>query len=206
MRILCLADNHGLCPESRPDADIALVCGDFSDFGLRYEELFRLLAEWRLPVYFTSGNHESPELCADIAGDYGAVCLDYAWARTSGLFLAGVGGHDLFDHVEREIRVEDFARRLYGLQVRPEPAFSILMTHEPPWPWKYEGRVRGGERLRDVVRAWPFDLVLAGHFHAESSRLLRESVIRPTLNPSVAGCVVEVKAANRSFAVVPWHE
>ena len=202
MKIFCLTDTHGICPESRPDADIALIPGDFSHFGTQYEELFRLLSEWRLPTYFTSGNHESPELSARIAGECGAVCLDYAWTRAGDLLLAGVGGHDLFSANERNARIEDFARRMDGLQLRPEPAFSILLTHEPPFPWKYNGRVRGSERLRNVVRAWPFNLVLTGHFHEDLPRLETDYALRPTLNPTFAGCVIDVDPSRRTFVVI----
>ena len=203
MRIFCVADSHGRYPELRPEADLALVCGDFSDLGRSYEGLFRQLNLWNMSVYFTSGNHESREICDLVVDESNAVCIDYNLARVGNLFLAGIGGFDIFDDIGREQRVDDFTRKLQRLQSNPMPQFSILLTHEPPWPWRYDGKIRGKEFLRPSLRAWPFNLVVTGHFHEDLPRLETESVIKPTLNPGFAECLVDLDLSRGMFTIFP---
>lgn len=204
MRLYFIADTHGTVPPLPPAMDAALVCGDFSDFGLHYERLFDSLAEKKIPVFFTSGNHETPDLCKRIAAEYGAVCLDYSGAIWQDFFFAGVGGYDIFSHDRRKAAVESLAGELWDRQITARPRYSILLSHLPPWPWKFEGKVRGDENLRAVLKSWRFDLAVVGHFHVDVPRLETGAVICPTLNPSFDGCLVDVDTATRQFKLLSF--
>lgn len=202
MRLYLIADTHCTTPVIPDDMDAALVCGDCSDFGQMTERLFDVLAERGKPIFFVSGNHESPELCRQVAEKYDAVYLDYAWTKWNDLLLVGVGGYDIFDHDSREASIEGLTQKLWSLQISPPPKMSILLSHEPPWPWKYEGRVRGRESLGGVLKAWRFDLTVVGHFHVDVPVLKTDSVICPTLNPSFDGCLLDVDPEKRQIRLV----
>ena len=198
-----MTDTHGIVPPLPTKVDATLVCGDFSNFEQQYEPLFDSLSRQGAPIFFVSGNHESPNLCKHIEARYGAVCLDYSTLEWQGILFAGVGGYDIFQHQRRHDMLVQFAQTLWNFQISPQPKFSILLTHEPPWPWKYDGKVRGSEDLRQVLKSWKFDLAVVGHYHVYVPRLETETVICPTLNPSFNGCLVDFDLAARQFTVVP---
>jgi Icc-related predicted phosphoesterase len=186
--------------------DAALVCGDFSNFEQQYEPLFDSLSREGCPVFFVSGNHESPNLCEHIEAQYGAVCLDYSTLVWQGILFVGVGGYDIFQNQRRRHMLEQFAQTLWNFQISPQPKFSILLSHEPPWPWKYDGEVRGSKDLRRALKSWKFDLVVVGHYHVDIPRLETEKAICPTFNPSFNGCLVNIDLATRQFTISPPFE
>ena len=83
----------------------------------------------------------------------------------------------------------------------PSDAFTILVTHEPPHPWTWGGKIVGSRIIGRYVESSPFDLVVTGHFH---ERQLREDVVAntPVINPMDTGCLVRITAAGKSFEIL----
>lgn len=180
--------------------------GDFSDFGTRAAVFFDQWKDLGVPIYFVSGNHEKRELCREIETKYGAVCLDYEWRMDGRVLFVGLAGYDIFA-ADRKQSILRFRTKLRESGVMNGSHFTILMTHESPWPWKYAGKVRGDTDIAELVCEFRFDLVLTGHLHEKKSRLEREGMSAPTLNPGAGGCVLKVdlehEIITNSLASVP---
>lgn len=201
---LVFSDTHSQIPQTYevPDSlGTTMSIGDFTNFGNLGERFFEAFKD-RSPVYYVSGNHELPDLCRDMDEYYHSVCLDYQWRVVEDVLLVGLAGHDIF-HACREENLTHFFHRLKEANVVDGSRFSILLTHEPPWPWRYEGKTRGSEIVREFAKGFPFDLILTGHFHEEKTRLERESVFCPTINPSAQGCQLEIDTKSRKWQMTP---
>lgn len=198
VRYLLAADTHalpimGIDPGSGNVESLngILHLGDFSDFGTYAEVFFDQWKDLAIPIYFVSGNHEKQELCREIESMYGAVCLDYGWRIVGKILLVGLAGYDIFAP-DRKQNIMRFRRKLRESGVMDGSHFTILMTHETLWPWKYAGKVRGDTNITEFVREFCFDLVLTGHLHEMRPRFERDGMSAPTLNPGMRGCVLEV--------------
>lgn len=202
MRLFLIADTHCTTPQIPDVLDAVLICGDFSDFGRMEERLFDALRERGKPLFFVSGNHESPVLCRRITEKYDAICLDYSWVKWNELLLVGVGGYDIFDHDSRETSIESFTQKLWSAQISPFPKMSILLSHEPPWPWRHEGRERGRKSLGGVLKAWRFNLAVVGHLHVDVPLVRTDVGACPIVNPSFDGCVLDIAPESRQFQFV----
>ena len=202
MKLFCVSDTHGKpLPPLEGDTAAILVAGDFSDFGRSAGRLFESPSAEMIPIFFVTGNHESRRCRREIDGSYEAFCLDYRATTFCGVGLAGVAGYDLFDS-HRAVSLSDFGRQLDAAPGDERPPVSILLTHEPPWPWKHEGRVQGSEGVRELLLRREFALVVTGHYHVENPRMEVDGVIVPTLNPGPGGAYV-VMDPKRGF--VDWR-
>lgn len=200
MKLFLISDTHGTVPPVPLEYDAALIAGDFSDSGRLYEPLFDALSARSRPIFFVPGEHESSELCEHIHNIYKAVCLDYTWTKWGDIFIAGVGGDDIHGNKDRLSARETFKQRLWSLQINPAPRFSLLLSHEPPSPWKYKQRDRGKKSVNALLKAWRFHLVVSGHFHEDNVRF--ENNGTPIVNPSFDGCLVDIDLTTRTFQVV----
>lgn len=203
-RIFCLSDSHGMEPEIPSGCDAALICGDFTNFETGGVGIFEQCRSKGIPAYFTSGNHESPFFCNELSRQFGCQYLDYSWVLHGEIFIAGIGGFDIFDSATRLKNISQFLSQLKNLQLSQKPKVSILMTHEPAWPWKYEGKVHGSEAVREVLHAWSFNLAITGHFHTDLPRWNREASLQPILNPGPDGCLLELTGALYDIKEVVW--
>lgn len=183
-----------------PDAIIHL--GDFSTFGNLSERFFEECKNVKVPVFFVSGNHELPDLCRDIEECYCSTCLDYSWCLVGDVLIVGLAGHDIFLPATRQENLKNFLNKLCKVNVVNGVRFSILLSHEPPWPWRYEGKTRGDEHVREIVRLLPFNLVLTGHFHEEIPRVESEATIVPVINPSFQGCRLDIKPHDKTWQIL----
>ncbi len=179
----------------RPNA--LVHAGDFSNFGEHHQSLFETARELALPVLFVSGNHETWGLCRRLAGENSATYFDYGTATLGNVRLVGIGACDIF-HAERERNLTGFTAEPF---TPPAGAFTVLVTHEPPHPWAWGGKIVGSPIIGRYVESSPFDLVVTGHFH---ERQLREAVVAntPVINPMDTGCLVRITAAGKSFEIL----
>ncbi len=183
----------------RPDA--LVHTGDFSSFGEHHESLFETARELALPVLFVSGNHETYGLCRRLAGDKGATYFDYGTASLGNVQFVGIGACDIF-HAEREKNLTEFTAEPF---TPPAGAFTVLVTHEPPHPWAWGGKIVGSPIIGRYVESSPFDLVVTGHFHERQLRQERVAST-PVIIPMDTGCLVRITTAGKSFEVLHPNE
>ncbi|MDP6116432.1 MAG: metallophosphoesterase [Planctomycetota bacterium] len=206
MQILLLTDTHGTfisheTTEWRLEEypiDLILIAGDFSYFDQQYERLMELVKSSGVPFFFTSGNHESVEFCKNVELLYGGVYLDGAYIRYRELCLAGLCGHDIF-YPNRANNIVDFQ----NLQIDMRGTrFSILLSHEPPRPWLFQGRDCGSLLVRETIEHHGFDLVVTGHLHTKTPRIETMEQGTKVINPGTRGAVIELDTTSGEFEIL----
>jgi Icc-related predicted phosphoesterase len=199
MRIAATADLH-FSPQSyaklkdqfervRDDADVLVLAGDLTNYGLpnEMEPLLNVLVRLRLPTIVVLGNHDyesgkENELCKMMT-DAGIKVLNgsayerdgVGFAGTKG-FVGGFGRGVLTAFGEREIK--DFVRASIDEALKLERAMSQLRTnkrvvvlHYSPIPETVKGEspeifpFMGTSRLAEVVDRHGADMVVHGHAH-----------------------------------------
>lgn len=205
MKLKVITDTHGCEFPARwrhsPDCDVILHLGDFSNSGRLAERFFDNWKPTGVPLYFISGNHEPKSLCTDIEADYGTTYLDYSWIVLDDVLLVGLGGYDIFS-TARKHNLCRFMKRFYESGMIGKVSFSILLTHEPPWPWDYEGEMRGNLNIREFIREFGFDLVLSGHWHEEKSRIEENKDFPPIFNPGTVGCGLQIDNKTKRWMII----
>jgi Icc-related predicted phosphoesterase len=199
MRIAATADLH-FSPQSyaklkdqfervRDDADVLVLAGDLTNYGLpnEMEPLLNVLVRLRLPTIVVLGNHDyesgkEEELCKMMTEGGIKVLNGSAYERdgvgfagTKG-FVGGFGRGVLTAFGEREIK--DFVRASIDEALKLERAMSQLRTnkrvvvlHYSPIPETVKGEApeifpfMGTSRLAEVVDRHGADLVVHGHAH-----------------------------------------
>ncbi len=199
---LLLSDTHGgmlslsAIEESRSHGRLqgVLLAGDFSNFGQHSEPLFERVRDLGLPCAFVSGNHESEALCAGLAARFGFSWLDYRAERVGPLWVAGVGGSDMFS-AGREKRIAEFAD---SLPPAPPGTVKILLSHQPPSPWLRSGTDLGSAAVGRLLRNGGFDMAVVGHCHQSAPETVQGPRGISVLNPGPAGQVVCIAEAGGS--------
>jgi Icc-related predicted phosphoesterase len=171
-------------------ADVLLLCGDLTDYGLPEEArvLARELATaLRIPVVGVLGNHdyESGQHAevVQILRDAGVVILDGDGCEVAGLGIGGVKGlgggfgeralqpwgEEIFKRFVRETL--DEALKLEGALARLKTARRVAILHYSPIQGTVEGEspelypFLGSSRLEEPLNRYPVDLVFHGHAH-----------------------------------------
>jgi Icc-related predicted phosphoesterase len=171
-------------------ADILLLCGDLTDYGLPDEAriLARELATGlRIQVVGVLGNHdyESGQHAeiAQILRDGGMTILDGDGCEVGGLGIAGVKGlgggfgeralqpwgEEVFKRFVRE--AVDEALKLESALARLRSPRRIAILHYSPVQGTVEGEppeiypFLGSSRLEEPLNRYPVDLVFHGHAH-----------------------------------------
>ena len=199
MRIAATADLH-FNPQSyatlqaqfervRDDADVLVLAGDLTNYGLpnEMEPLINALLRLRIPIIVVLGNHDyesakEEELCRMMVAS-GIKVLDgtayerdgVGFAGTKG-FVGGFGRGMLTAFGEREIK--EFVQVSIDEALKLERAMSQLRTqkrvvvlHYSPILDTVQGEApeifpfMGTSRLAEVVDRHGADLVLHGHAH-----------------------------------------
>jgi predicted MPP superfamily phosphohydrolase len=148
--------------------DAVIDTGDLADWGTPPEQLFaKQIADLGVPYVFIKGNHDSTAIADAVGKQPNAVVLtaDREPAEVAGLRLAGMAdprftpdkttGDDYAAHRVSEAAA-DWARTLAGQQV------DVAVVHDPA----------GARQIAGLV-----PLVLAGHTHTRSARLLGETLV-----------------------------
>jgi Icc-related predicted phosphoesterase len=170
-------------------ADIALIAGDLTDYGLPEEAavLVKELAALRVPSAAVLGNHDlesgkSAEV-ARILCDAGVKVLDGDACELAGIGIAGVKGfgggfgrHALAPWGETIIKqfvheAVDEALKLEAALARLRTRHLIALLHYAPIQATVDGEppeiypFLGSSRLEEPIGRYPVSLVFHGHAH-----------------------------------------
>jgi Icc-related predicted phosphoesterase len=173
-------------------ADVLLLCGDLTDYGLREETavLVRELQAVRIPTIAVLGNHDyesgKPEDVREPLCDAGVKVLDGGACELLGVGFAGVKGFcggfgrgTLGAWGERAIKsfVQeslDEAMKLESALARLRTRRKIAVLHYSPIQATVEGEppeiypFLGTSRLEGPLNRYPVDAVFHGHAHRGS--------------------------------------
>lgn len=170
-------------------ADVLVICGDLTDFGLAEEAraLVRELAVVKIPIVGVLGNHDFESLQQDevrsILGDSGVTILDgdsteilgIGFAGTKG-FAGGFGRRALGPWGEEIIKkfvheAVDEALKLESALARLRNDRRIAVLHYSPIQETVEGEppeifpFLGCSRLEEPLGRYPVTAVFHGHAH-----------------------------------------
>lgn len=189
----CAKNSQGafqpLLASIREAADLLLVAGDLTDYGLPEEAqvLVRELTSLRLPVVAVLGNHDLESGKATeiklILTDGGVVVLDGDACEILGVGVAGITGfgggfgkHALAPWGEPAIKqfvqaaVEEALKLERALARLRTPALIALMHYAPVQQTVCGEPLEiypflGSSRLEDPINRYPVSLVFHGHAH-----------------------------------------
>jgi len=176
MRIFQVSDIHGNLEsaEKIPEkakalkADLIVIAGDITHFGgvSEAEEILEVISRAGLPIFFVSGNCDSPELLTWDPEGLNAVNLNGKSERFSGYSFLGVGGGSGKFGTLTELEEEEFEKVLDQFDVSEE--FLILLTHSPPHGTEVDftgTKHIGSTAIRRFVEKIQPLLVCTGHAH-----------------------------------------
>ncbi len=172
------------------NADVLLLCGDLTDYGLPEEA--RVLARelgtaLRIPAVGVLGNHDyesgQHEEVVQILRDAGVVILDGDGCEVAGLGIGGVKGlgggfgeralqpwgEDIMKRFVRE--TVDEALKLESALARLRTPQRVALLHYSPIQATVEGEppelypFLGSSRLEEPLNRYPVSLVFHGHAH-----------------------------------------
>ncbi|HEV3140622.1 MAG TPA: metallophosphoesterase, partial [Vicinamibacterales bacterium] len=174
----------------KESADVLLIAGDLTDYGLPDEAqvLVRELSALRIPVVAVLGNHDvesgKETEVTQILRDAGVVVLDGGACEVLGVGFAGVKGFG-GGFGQRalgpwgETIIKQFVREAVDEALKLEAAFArlrrtqslIALLHYAPIVGTVEGEpleiypFLGSSRLEEPMGRYPVSLVLHGHAH-----------------------------------------
>ena len=172
------------------DADVLLLCGDFTDYGLPEEARVlarELTAAMKIPVIAVLGNHDyeggRPQEIRDILVDAGVSVLDGEATEVHGVGFAGVKGFaGGFGRGALgpwgEVAIKAFVQEAVDEALKLEAALARLRTQkriallhyspiratvegEPPEIFPY----LGSSRLEEPINRYRVSAVFHGHAH-----------------------------------------
>ena len=172
------------------NADVLLLCGDLTDYGLPEEARVlagELASALSIPAVGVLGNHDYEsgrhEEVAQILRDGGAVILDGEGCEVAGLGICGVKGFGGGfgdralqpwgeEAIKRFVReaVEE-ALKLESALARLGPSRRVAILHYSPIQGTVVGEppelypFLGSSRLEEPLDRYPVDLVFHGHAH-----------------------------------------
>src|SRR5262245_37845121 len=170
-------------------ADLVLIAGDLTDYGLAEEArvLAKELSGIRVPVVGVLGNHDIESGKADevrqILTDGGMIVLDGEGYEVHGIGIAGAKGfgggfgkHALGSWGETIIKAfvreaVDEALKLEAALARLRTPHLIALLHYSPVQSTVEGEpleiypFLGSSRLEEPIDRYPVSLVVHGHAH-----------------------------------------
>jgi Icc-related predicted phosphoesterase len=189
----CTKSSHGafqpLFARISDAADMALIAGDLTDYGLPDEArvLVKELAALRVPVAAVLGNHDCESGkeadIRQILTDGGVVVLDGDACEMHGIGIAGIKGFGGgFGHRALgpwgETMIKNFVREAVDEALKLEAALARLRTnqlvallHYAPVQQTVEGEpleiypFLGSSRLEEPINRYPVTFVLHGHAH-----------------------------------------
>ena len=170
-------------------ADVAVIAGDLTDYGLPEEArvLAKEVSGIRVPIVAVLGNHDiesgKGQEVRQILTDAGMIILDGEVCETHGIGIAGAKGfgggfgkHALGPWGETIIK--EFVREAVDEALRFEAALARLRTshmigvlHYSPVQQTVEGEpleiypFLGSSRLEEPINRYPVSFVVHGHAH-----------------------------------------
>src|SRR6188472_590105 len=202
LRIAAMGDLHvsknsqgafqPLFTQINQSADVLLLCGDFTDYGLPDEArvLVRELAVVKIPIIAVLGNHDyeggKPQEIRRILRDGGVTVLDGEATEVHGVGFAGVKGFAggfgrgaLGPWGERAIKAfvqeaVDEALKLEAALARLRTQKRVALLHYSPIRGTVEGEppeifaYLGSSRLEEPINRYRVSAVFHGHAHRGS--------------------------------------
>jgi Icc-related predicted phosphoesterase len=182
---------HDLFAEISASADVFLLCGDLTDYGLAEEAaelVVDLRAAVRVPVLAVLGNHDfesgQPDLVRNVLEQAGITMLDGECAEIRGVGFAGVCGFGggfgrQMLNAWGEPLIKKFVQEAIDQAVRLEQALSklqsqrrVVLLHYSPIRQTCEGEspeifpFLGSTRLEEPINRFRVSAVFHGHAHA----------------------------------------
>ena len=198
VRVAAIADLHcrtsnsntlaPLLADAAERADVLLLCGDLTDYGMVEEAraLARELASVRVPVLAVLGNHDhegQPSDVAHVLTDAGVHMLDGESCEVRGVGFAGTKGF-CGGFGERalapwgEAMIKQFVHEAVNEALKLEAALArlttpqrIVLLHYAPVPGTVSGEPQevypflGSSRLEEPLNRYPVTAVFHGHAH-----------------------------------------
>jgi Icc-related predicted phosphoesterase len=171
-------------------ADVLLLCGDLTDYGLKEEAVIlakELNAAVRIPIVAVLGNHDhesgQPEEVCRILTEAGVQMLDGEAYEVSGVGIAGAKGFSggfgratlgAWGEAATKRYVQeavDEASKLEGALARLRTQRRVALLHYAPIRATVEGEpleimtYLGTSRLEEPLNRHPVDCVFHGHAH-----------------------------------------
>jgi Icc-related predicted phosphoesterase len=182
---------HDVFAKCSQQADVLLLCGDLTDYGLA-EEAEELVVDLRaavhVPILAVLGNHDfeagQPELIRNVLEQAGVTMLDGECAEIEGVGFAGVCGFGggfgrRMLNAWGEPLVKKFVQEAIDHAVRLEQALTKLQTdrrvvllHYAPIRETCEGEspeifpFLGSTRLEEPINRFRVSAVFHGHAHS----------------------------------------
>src|SRR2546421_4194701 len=183
-------DFQQLYSQISEDADVLLLCGDFTDYGLPEEARVlarELTAAMKIPVIAVLGNHDfeggKPNEIRQILADAGVNVLDGEATEIAGVGFAGVKGfaggfgrgalgpwgeHAIKAFVQEAV---DEALKLEAALARLRTPRRVALLHYSPIRATVEGEppeifpFLGSSRLEEPLNRYAVTAVFHGHAH-----------------------------------------
>ena len=200
LRIAAMGDLHAskssqgtfqpLFSQISEDADVLLLCGDFTDYGLPDEARVlarELAAAMKIPVVAVLGNHDyeggKPQEIREILTDAGVTVLDGEATEIRGVGFAGVKGfaggfgrgalgpwgeHAIKAFVQEAVNE---ALKLEAALARLRTQKRVALLHYSPVRATVEGEppeifaYLGSSRLEEPINRYRVSAVFHGHAH-----------------------------------------
>jgi Icc-related predicted phosphoesterase len=181
---------HALFSQISSTADVFVLCGDFTDYGLPDEARIlarELTATMKIPVVAVLGNHDyeggQPDEVRRILADAGVTVLDGEATEIHGVGFAGVKGFAggfgrgaLGPWGERAIKAfvqeaVDEALKLESALARLRTQRRVAVLHYAPIRGTVEGEpleifpYLGSSRLEEPINRYRVSAVFHGHAH-----------------------------------------
>ena len=171
-------------------ADVLLLCGDLTDYGLLEEAhiLTKELASTKIPTLAVFGNHDfesgKQDEIRQLLSDAGVIVLDGEACEIQGVGFAGVKGfaggfgraalgawgEDVIKHFVKE--AVDEALKLEAALARLHTDRRVVLLHYSPIQITVEGEppeifpFLGSSRLEEPLNRFSVTAVFHGHAHA----------------------------------------
>jgi len=176
-----VADPHGSkkalgkIGEKAVDADIVLIAGDVTLFGMDLDPVLKKINSWKRPTYLIQGNHENPKRLKKSCSKYAHLVYfdEQAYEIGNYLFLAIEGSG--FSSVDKHF--DKVSKKFMPLIKKKRKIFTkagipfhyILMTHAPPYRTKCDllwvGEHCGNKSIRNFIARSKPELAICGHIH-----------------------------------------
>jgi Icc-related predicted phosphoesterase len=184
MRILAISDIHDdfdrFAPETLPDADLCVVAGDLTNYGIRRPLQLAAALRWimqmgqQIPTLWIPGNHDIGVTSNTFSYQDDVTCILNETVSVNGLTFRGVSLSpcytlpelaEMWDYMTVD---EDAERAAYAFE-----RVDIVVSHTPPYgildsgAW-VPGRGQenyGSQALADYIARHAPRLVICGHVH-----------------------------------------
>ena len=191
IRVLHIADVH-LSPLGMEfarqlaqafDVDVVVDTGDLTSFGTPAEDLIsRFVPAFGRPYLFVPGNHDGPSIEAAMARVPNVTVLNGTPVEKAGITFYGLG-HPVFtpnkeaavEDAEFEARARQAGERIFSDVVRMPSAPAIVAVHDDRMAESVAGRI---------------PVVVSGHFHQPSARVLQGTLFLRTGTTGGSGFTV----------------